>query len=432
MNLWQAELLRWWREPGQRLILVAICVVWLVAGALGGISARDQRAAQFDAQQKWEAQLDQRRASALAAQSALPAQRAAAAFELGRHLGPRVALAPGPGLALSPGNREGAVHPQIGIETRHFDSRRAETLHNPGLSHDKGRGLVWFIAVLLPLALISACHGVRLGDRDAGRWRWINSLSTRPWCPVMWALGLRAGILLVLAALSSALALALDSGSTTAVFVDWLAALSLFVAVWLVLVALVTALPMTAQGGTLALMGVWALTTCALPAVLGELARSQVPMPSRLAAVVESRKVLQDAETRSDALLDEWYATHPESAPPSVPDKPHAWPVSFVPRYLEIDRQLRPLMSSFDSARVNLAQRLDRFALLSPALWLIGAGDALAGHTATRHERYAHELARREDLWRAQLVPAVMSYRGLEHVDFDQLKVLGDPVRLQP
>lgn len=424
MNLWRAELVRCWREPGQRWILAVAGLAWLLAGVLGGMTASEQRSRQSTQWRHWESALEARLASA--SRGAPSAKLAGEAFDVGRHFGPHVTLPGGPGLALVPRD---AVGQTVGIETRHFEARRAEPLKNPALATVSGTGLAWLIAVLLPLALISASHGVRLGDRDAGRWRWIVSLSRTPWRSVAWALGLRACALTLLAWLASCVALGLDSAVTPAALLAWLAALLSFALTWTVLVSLVLASPMSAGGGTLSLIGLWALTTFAVPAVLGEAAHSGAAMPSRLFAVVESRKVQQDAEARDDTLLAEWYRRNASMAA-ALPDLRHAWPVSFVPRYLETDRLLRPLMASFDDARARQEERLNAWAWLSPALSLLQAANALAGHTAARHLQFARELARREDAWRGLLVPAIMSYRGLSKVDPVQLKAVGEPVTL--
>jgi ABC-2 type transport system permease protein len=424
MSWWYAEVLRWWREPGQRLILLVAGLAWAVAGVLGGLAAADHRTAQAEQHRQWEQRLEERRLSMLPADAA-PARRAAEAFDLSRHLGPRIALVPGAGLALSP--REAAAAPAIAIETRHFDSRKAEPLQNPALSAEAGTGLAWLVAVLFPLALIGACHGVRLGDREVGRWRWIASMSAHPWRGVLWALVIRTAALLLLAASASALAIGVDAGGSLEAYVAWTGALALYAMAWLAVVALVVALPVSAQGGTLALVGVWAVATFALPALLGEVARHQAAVPSRLAAVVESRKALQEVESHNDELLHAWYAAHPAWAAPSQ-ELRHAWPVSFVPRYLELDRRFRPLMASFEAANARQAHILDRLAWLSPPLKLMAVGDALAGHTAARQHHHAREIEHREDEWRAQLVPAVMSYRGLGMVDFSRLRAAGRPV----
>jgi ABC-2 type transport system permease protein len=270
------------------------------------------------------------------------------------------------------------------------------------------------------------CHGLVLEDRQHGRWRWLCAQMPRPAAMVARALLLRAGTLLVLATLASVLALWLDGAAGWfAVLGPWLLALLGFVSSWTVLTALVLALPVSAGGATLALLGLWAVLTLVLPAGLGASAQAGAPMPSRLEAVVRARELLQTAEARNDQLLDDWYRRHPQAHARSPAQ--HAWPVSFLPRYLWLDEQLRPLMERFERARLEQAVRLSRAAAWSPALALVMTADSLAGHDARRHGEYMAELARREDAWRASLVPAVMSYAGLRSVDLPTLVAVGEP-----
>lgn len=424
MSAWHAEWLRYWREPGQRWILWLVGIAWFAAGVTGGIDATAQREQQAVQYEQWMRALDARLASA--SPGGPSAKHAAEAFDLGRHLGPHVVMPGGPGLALMP--RDSAGH-TIGIETRHFDARRSEPMANPAVNAGETIGLAWLIAMLLPLALISACHGVRLGDRDAGRWRWIVSLNARPWGVVMRALAIRAAAVTLLAALASCAALGLDSGGSTESTCSWLLAVAVFAATWALAIGLVVALPLSAAGGTLGLIGVWALTTFAVPAFLGEHAKAGAGMPSRLFAVVEARKILQDAETHNDQLLAEWYERHPGVAAPHS-QSVHAWPVSFVPRYLEIDRRLRPQMAAFADAQVRQEAQLEAWAWLSPPLSLLRSASLLAGNSAAQRRQFEDEVAVREDTWRAQLVPGVMSYRGLAGADPTVLRAVGRPIHL--
>ena len=120
-----------------------------------------------------------------------------------------------------------------------------------------------------------------------------------------------------------------------------------------------------------------------------------------------------------DAHLADWYAAHPAAAPFAA--RSHAWPVSFLPRYLAQDRRIRPLMESFDEARARRFAWLEHRNWLSPNLALAMAADRLAGIDAPRYLRHVQRVNSYEDAWRDFFVPRIMSYQGLAAEDFDRL-----------
>jgi ABC-2 type transport system permease protein len=95
--------------------------------------------------------------------------------------------------------------------------------------------------------------------------------------------------------------------------------------------------------------------------------------------------------------------------------------VSFLPRYLQQDLDIRPLMEDFDHARAQRFVELERWAWLSPNLALAMLADRLAGIDAPRYLHHVQQVNAYEDAWRNFFVPRVMSYRGLTADDFDHL-----------
>jgi ABC-2 type transport system permease protein len=94
-----------------------------------------------------------------------------------------------------------------------------------------------------------------------------------------------------------------------------------------------------------------------------------VPMPSRLAAIVELRAVQQDAEERESERLDTWYASQPEHQPePSAAPSQPTWPITFMPRFEHQEQHMRSTMRGFGQARSAQAASIEANAWLSPPL----------------------------------------------------------------
>jgi ABC-2 type transport system permease protein len=179
----------------------------------------------------------------------------------------------------------------------------------------------------------------------------------------------------------------------------------------------------------LGMLGAWLLATFVVPAALADIADSEAPMPSRLTAVAELRAAQQDAEVHMEEHLAAWYAAHPADRPAGR--STHTWPVSFLPRYLAQDREIRPLMAAFDETRARRFVLLERWSWLSPGMALAMTADRLAGIDAPRYARHVKAVNSYEDAWRAYFVPRVMSYRGLTAEHYDKLPMF-EPVAIRP
>jgi ABC-2 type transport system permease protein len=103
-----------------------------------------------------------------------------------------------------------------------------------------------------------------------------------------------------------------------------------------------------------------------------------------------------------------------------------------VPRVLEQDKRLRPLMRRFDERRLKQAAFVERWAWASPGLALVLTGERLAGTDTASQVRYLREVDAFEDRWRAFLVPKVMDRRGLSPADIGGLPRAGPPPKNSP
>lgn len=406
-----AELRRCARDRTHTWLLALLACVLLASAVASGLAARAWRAGHEAAQAGWVARKAQ--AADAARRGRTEAQAMMATFQFARSAAPAAVLPPLGGLALAPG-AFALLSPDahVTVESRHTDHRRGETIANPLLGDLGLPDFATTVALLVPLALLGACAGLLQELREEGLWRMVAGQGSRPGRVLGAAIALRAGGVFAVALAASALALALDPGATLSALAWWAVVLLAYCGVWTAVAALACSLPVSANAALLGAIGLWAFTTFSVPALLGGVLDGEAKIPSRLAAVAQVREVQQDAEIRTPELVARWYAEHPGPLPAGRTS--HTWPVSYLPRYLEQERGVRPIVGAFEQARVARSEVAGRWAFASPSLALVMAADALAGIDADRFARHMEAVDAYEDAWRAFFVPPVMRYEGLD------------------
>lgn len=412
----QAEGMRFVRQRANLAVLGLLALLLFAGAVASGQSARDWRAEAAQAHRRALAAEAGARAAAPGGEGAAAAM---ASFQFARS-GALPAQAEGlGGLALgTTGFALLGASAQPTVESRHTDARRHERLSNPLLEDLGLPDFATVVALLLPLALLGLAGAMVQELRAQGLWRWMQACGERPACVLAIAIGLRVGSVATVAAAASLLAFALDPGAGLEALLPWLGALAAFVAWWAAAAGLLNLLPVSAGAAMLAGLGLWLATTFAVPAALAAAVDRVALMPSRLAALIAVREAQQQAEAQADALLAAWYVAHPDVRPLQAQ---HGWPVSFMPRYLAQEQQVRPLMAAFDSQRALRHAWIEAHAWMAPGLGLVMAADRLAGSDAASHARFSAEVDRYEDAWRRFFVPRIMGYRGLAAEDVDTL-----------
>lgn len=414
-------LIEWRRMLRERTFLVTLGVLSLVLGAAavaGGLAAREWRAGHAAAQAAWA---DARAKAAAAAEKGWTGDAGMmAAFQFARAASPPAVLPPLGGLSLGVSPfRLHSPDAHVTVESRHTDSRRSQALANPLLPESGTPDFAVAAALLVPLAVLGACAGMLQQSRESGTWRLVAARSCRP--AAVLAAGIAVRTLAIFAAVSaaSALAFTLDPGSTAEALAAWLLTMAAYASAWGALAALSCLLPVPSAAALLLGTGTWIVTTFAVPSLLSASDRG-APAPSRLQAIAQVREAQQDAEARMDELLVRWYAEHP--VPPGRANG-HTWPVNFMPRYIEQERQVRPIVAAFDRARTRRHDHIGWLAAASPALAVLQSADGLAGISPRRLEAHNAAVNSYEDRWRGFFVPKIMAYRGLTPREISQVPV---------
>lgn len=424
----RAEWTRFLAHPVYRWIMITTALLLVGSALWSGAGVRGYRAEVATQQAQWHQAREQAIADAPDHEAARGKETEAvnSAYAVGRgDLGATRMAATG---AAVLGFQQYSVLPaalRATVESRHTDGRVSGALGNPLLAETGLPSFPAMAVLLLSLAALALTAGMVQEDRERGIWRLVCAqCSVGPATVFAMALLVRWFAVSALGATASLCAFALDPDAAAAPFMAWLSGLAAFVAFWVLASGLMSLLPVSAGAAMTGALGLWLMLTFAVPAAVAWAAERAMPMPSRLALIVQLRTVQMDTEAREAELLAAWYAAHPDQRPLSerMPSTP-GWPVTFMPRFLEQEARLRPSGRAFDEARARQAAMMEQRAWLSPPLALMMLADRLAGADAQRYARYVDAVDRFEDRWRAFFMQRIMAYRGLTRQDFAAMPV---------
>ncbi|WP_075257382.1 DUF3526 domain-containing protein [Herbaspirillum camelliae] len=415
MRLISSEWRRFRHDRTNMIIALVTAAILLLSGILAGFDAKERRA-EASYQDSVRASVVERLAGSLTPDDKpIKAQP----FNINRLAGANVKLALGHGLVLGSSRFDALTSDtRVGIESRHVDGRRDGGLSNPYLASLGALDHGVVVTVLLPLVLFALSFGLVNEDREQGIWRFVVSQADNEWRILAAALFIRIVALTAIEAAAAALALSIDSAGRLSVLISWLPDVFGYALFWGALAAVLILLTRSSSATMVAMLGAWIIGIFVIPTMVGELAKSENPMPSRLATLVEMRGIQQDAEDHAEELLSQWYKEH------SLPEPITEWPVSTVPRYLSQDNQYRPLAYRFDVARTNQWNWMSNWYWLLPNIALLGKAESLAGISANDYQGYVSRVNQYEDTWRAMFVPKIMRFETVTRKEFLSLPSL--------
>ncbi len=417
MDLLQVEWLRFIRNPVNLWVIAAFFALLMASAIWSGLAASEFRAKALQPQSQSQSGNSQVRAEM---HDAPVTGKGGETSRLADNTTVRLPALGGLALSVRQMDLLGSEL-RISTRSRYTDGRNSDQLFNPLL---RELGLLDFssiLALLLPLTVIALTYGLVQEDREQGVWRLVCAQMPRPWLLVFAALAVRFVMVLITAAAASLLAFMLDSGSTLYAATHWLVFVSVFAGVWIAISGLFLLLPVSSGAAAVGLLGVWLVTTFAVPAGLSWAANGMQPMPSRLEAIVDIRRVQAQTSKQQAELLSAWYRAHPEIAE-SLKEPPRE--IAGLPANLELDSKVRPLMYRFDEVREAHFEFMERWSAFSPGLAAVLMADRLAGVDAPRYAEYIQAVNQFEDRWRAFFVPGIMGRQGMSAADYEQLPVL--------
>ena len=261
-----------------------------------------------------------------------------------------------------------------GLRARADTMFRRTSLENPERL-TRGQLDLGFVAVVIaPLMLIALGAGLFTSDRDSGAARLVlaqaGSVGALLVARSLPRLALVA--LPILVALLFLLLTGPDIPGRVEAALQWAVIALASLAAWWAAVLLVNSLKITAETAALGLVGLWALLTLVMPALIAANAQLIHPAPSRFAEIAAARSAEINASTA-------WETDHPDLASGEVESR-RASVARSVGINSKVEAAVAPVSARFAEALTAQQELASRLAFLSPPLI---ASDAMAGASGT-------------------------------------------------
>lgn len=284
--------------------------------------------------------------------------------------------------------------------------------------------LAFVIIYLYPLLILALSYNLLSIEREQGTLQMMMSQPVSLRTFVTGKIGLRALVVLALAAGFSLAGFLLGGVSLTTEgswlrLLLWMGIVAGYGAFWFALAVAVNVFGKSSATNAMALAGLWLVFVLLIPSLLNVAVTTIYPVPSRVEMVQATRRASAEATAKGSQLLSKYLEDHPELTAGSQAD-----PSDFVTRSLaiqsETERLIQPVIDHFDRQVLGQQSLVDRFRFLSPAIVTQAALNDIAG---TSVARYRHFLALVDDFhqrWRAHFTPRIVQKVLLSASDYDR------------
>jgi len=286
-----------------------------------------------------------------------------------------------------------------------------------------------FVAALLPLILIALTYDLISGDRERGVLALVLSQPTSYASILAARLGCRVLAPTALVVLGTAAGLAAGgvdvlSPAVLGKFLVWSGLALAYAAFWGALALAVNVAGGSSIANAVALVVAWGAIVVAVPSAVARSADAASPVPTRAELVTREREAEAEALKDGPAVLDRFYAEHPEIDRPTKEQDPYGQN-RWVAVGAEVDRRMRP---EFERRRERLKGRLERvkrWLPASPALAVKAAMDDLAGSGFRHHIEFLRATEDFHTRFMEYMRPLMMGRGKMSRDQFDRIPSYG-------
>jgi ABC-2 type transport system permease protein len=304
-----------------------------------------------------------------------------------------------PGAAFAIGQAD-LLPSYVRVRAESMDSvRQSSDIEHPRRLAIGRFDLMFVVLYLWPLALLGLCLSALTADRELRR---IDALKLQGISEAQLLTAQLVGrgfvatlcfalITLLVAFLSGALSL---SAAGVAAGMAWAFVLLAYSVFWLAVAAAIACMCRTRMTAAFAGFGAWVALTVLIPQLLGVVAASVYPMPSRERHLLEVREAVDRVNADRLKLIERFYDQHPQWRPQVTALNKVSPPVMRLARAAELESRLADADAKFEQTRREQAQFLALGAFLSPVTLVGSVLEALAGNDAARHAVFLDEVRR--------------------------------------
>ena len=210
----------------------------------------------------------------------------------------------------------------------------------------------------------------------------------------------------------------LESPETWLRFGLWITATLVYSMFWFALAVLVNIYGQgSATNGTI-LAAAWLVLVVIIPTLIGLVATTIYPVPSRMDLTVAAREAQTAAEKNMDQSLNAFYAEHMEYVP-AGDQRAMDFMTLGQASANTIEKALSPLYAGFQVMRDQQQGLVQRFQFLSPAVMMQLALNEIAGTSGDRYEDFLQQAAAFRAEWNNYFAERFLRQEPLRPSDYD-------------
>lgn len=283
--------------------------------------------------------------------------------------------------------------------------------------------IAFVVIFLLPIFILATTYDLLSSERERGTLAMIlaHPVSLRELLASK--IVARAAVILGVvvgagAAAVLAVGTALDSVETWLRFGGWIAAAVLYSVFWFALAVLVNIYGRSSAANGMVLAGCWLVLVVIVPTLVGLLATTIYPAPSRMDLIVAARQAQTEGERARQESLDRFYADHLEAVP-TGDERAMDFLTLAQANAANIEKALLPLYEQF-SLQISRQQALvQRFQYLSPAIMMQLALNEISGTSAERYQDFIRQARQFKAEWNGFFAERFLKRDPLRPADYD-------------
>ncbi|RYG58955.1 DUF3526 domain-containing protein, partial [bacterium] len=283
----------------------------------------------------------------------------------------RYALLPPAPLSLLSVGQSDLYPPQYKITAQGKNTwTNSDEIENP-VNLLAGRFDMSFVVIyLMPLCILALSFNLLSAEREGGTLPMLLSqgvsLSQLLWGKTLARFTVLLAIFLVFT--FGALAFHGVFGTAGTGVISWIALVTLYAAFWFALALAVNAWGKSSASNAMTLLACWLACVLIIPSVVGVIASTLYPVPSRLELIQASRDAAAESAAQNRGVLAKYYEDHPEFVPKAArPTKPDAYLNFFAVQEMSA-RRVEPLLAQYDIQLEKQQNVVNGLRFLSPAI----------------------------------------------------------------
>lgn len=286
---------------------------------------------------------------------------------------------------------------------------QSDEIENPANLLSGRFDLAFALTFCWPLLVLPLLYNVFSEERESGTLALVASQPVSLRSLLAARLAVRGGLAVLLTTLASLVALAafggLDAGAAWLALALWASAIAATGLFWCGVATAVNLAGWRSAANATVLTAVWLASVVIVPAVVGELAATIAPVPSRVELINALRHAGNLQPSELTALVSTYYEEHPNALRTGHSADDTA--IRGLAQQDAVDRRIGPVLSAYREAAARQQSIVDRVRFLSPPLLVYDAVGELAGTTTDRYRRFAEQVDAYHRAWREYFYPLV-------------------------